>query len=129
MKTLSVRQPWSNLIVHNIKPIENRTWHTKFRGRVLIHAPAKNDMKDIIFTPEQEAEILTIGIFAATMETSAIIGSVEIVDCVQNHDSIWAEKDSWNWVLANPVLFKDPILNVKGKLSFWEYEGEINEMS
>ena len=28
----------------------------------------------------------------------------------------------YNWVLANPVLYEKPILNVKGKLSFWEFE-------
>lgn len=28
-------------------------------------------------------------------------------------------------VLANPVLFAKPILNVKGKLSFWEYPMEL----
>lgn len=28
----------------------------------------------------------------------------------------------WNLVLANPVLFDKPILNVKGKLSFWDFE-------
>ena len=30
-------------------------------------------------------------------------------------------KPIWNWVLANPVLYDTPILNVKGKLSFWEF--------
>ena len=39
----------------------------------------------------------------------AIIGSVEIAGCVQNHPSIWAEKGAWNWVLANPVMFPEPI--------------------
>lgn len=73
---------------------------------------------------------------------SAIIGSVEIVDCVINHSSIWAEKTEnytvgmnpklhenvtgrkviYNWVLANPVLFEKPI-PAKGRLSFWEYDG------
>jgi hypothetical protein len=53
-------------------------------------------------------------------ENSAIIGSIEIVDCVQNHPSIWAEKCAYNWVLRNPVLFKYPVLNMKGKLNFWE---------
>jgi len=53
------------------------------------------------------------------------------VDCVVNHPSIWAEQTElpeqlsnkciWNWVLANPVLFAEPIANVKGRLSFWDY--------
>lgn len=69
---------------------------------------------------------------------SAIIGEVEIVDCVQDHPSIWAEKHDdilgefihgpiWNWVLANPVLYEKPILHVKGKLSFWEPDIDIVE--
>lgn len=55
----------------------------------------------------------------------AIIGSVEIVDCVQNHPSLWAEKGVWNWVLSNPIMFPEPIADVKGKLSFWDYDGEL----
>ena len=77
---------------------------------------------------------------------SAIIGSVRFVDCVINHPSIWAEKTSfsqsvilnndltvkgyrvkeekpiYNWVATDAVLFDKPILNVKGKLSFWDYD-------
>ena len=52
----------------------------------------------------------------------AIIGSVVISDCVQNHPSVWAEKGCWNWVLKDAVLFDKPIRDVKGKLSFWEYD-------
>lgn len=56
--------------------------------------------------------------------SSAIIGSAEIIDCVMNHPSIWAEKGVYNWVLANPILFKEPIKNVnEGRLSFWDYPG------
>ena len=43
-------------------------------------------------------------------------------ECVQNHPSVWAEKGVWNWVLKDAVLFDKPIRDVKGKLSFWEYE-------
>lgn len=38
MKALSIRQPWAWLIVNGFKDIENRSWHTKYRGPVLIHA-------------------------------------------------------------------------------------------
>ena len=55
------------------------------------------------------------------MPFGSIIGSVEIVDCVINYSSIWADKGVYNWVLANPVLFKKPI-PAKGRLSFWEYD-------
>lgn len=45
MKALSVRQPWAWLIVNGYKDIENRSWNTKFRGPVLIHASSKQPTK------------------------------------------------------------------------------------
>ena len=42
---ISVRQPWAWLIMNAGKDIENRTWRTDVRGRVLIHA-AKGVTKD-----------------------------------------------------------------------------------
>lgn len=41
MKALSIRQPWAWLIANGYKDIENRSWQTKFRGPVLIHASSK----------------------------------------------------------------------------------------
>lgn len=133
MKTISIKQPWANLICSGLKPIENRTWATKFRGLVLVHASAKFDYS--IFRQDTDSEIWEAFIKSSNYSTGAIIGSVEIVDCVVNHPSIWAEKSgpkpidyltqTYNWVLANPVLFAKPITNVKGKLSFWEYPIEL----
>jgi len=150
MKVLSVKNPWAWLICANIKPIENRTWKCpeKYIGqRILIHSsgiPDKEPYK--IFTGDQ-AELIFEGedvdtmihVFDSYKQTSRIIGSVEIVDCVPNHESIWAQHTAikkkkisgeifmvevpvYNWVLANPILFDNPIENVKGKLSFWDYE-------
>ncbi len=41
MKAISIRQPWAWLIVNGYKVIENRSWNTKFRGPVLIHASSR----------------------------------------------------------------------------------------
>jgi hypothetical protein len=126
LKTLSVRQPWANLIVHGIKDVENRTRKTNYRGRILIHAPAKDEYKHGIFTKDQLHDIWNRAGNRIRMlrvrEKSAIIGSVEIVDCIRDSDSVWAEEDCWHWILKDPILFDKPILNVKGKLSLWEYD-------
>ena len=37
MKALSVRAPWWWAILHG-KPVENRDWYTRVRGRVALHA-------------------------------------------------------------------------------------------
>ena len=42
MIAITIKQPWAYLIAAGIKDIENRTWPTKFRGRVLVHAAAKS---------------------------------------------------------------------------------------
>jgi hypothetical protein len=141
MKALSIKQPWASLIAHGIKDIENRTWKTHFRGRIYIHASAKGT--DVDFTLEQTASLFSneiwnpeTGFIKDFSTVSAIIGEVEIIDCVINHESIWAEKTDfsqedptsiWNWVLANPVIYKKPILNVNGKLSFWFPDNNIVE--
>ena len=37
-KVLSVKQPYATFICAGIKDIENRTWKTDYRGKLLIHA-------------------------------------------------------------------------------------------
>lgn len=126
MKAITIKQPWASLIVYGIKDIENRNWRTNFRGRILIHSSAKGDIAQFgCLQPNQRLKVLNTPISRICFNDlpfGSIIGSVEIVDCVQNHPSIWADKGVYNWVLANPVLFKNPI-PAKGKLSFWEYDG------
>lgn len=50
----------------------------------------------------------------------AIIGHVDLVDVVEDSDSVWAEKCCYNWILDNPVLYDEPVINVKGKLRFFD---------
>ena len=125
MKTLSIKQPWASLIAHGIKDIENRTWKTNFRGRILIHATANPAAEPYMIFSDEQIDVIENNMFeiiGSYYDNSMIIGSVEIVDCVQNDPSVWAEQGVWNWKLANPILFDKPITGVKGKLMLWEYE-------
>ena len=99
---ISVRQPWAWLIIHGGKNIENRDWPTKVRGRVLIHA-AKG------MTPDEYAEAWAFARrLGATVPMSTmlhrggIIGSVEIVDCVDHSASPWFF-GRFGFVLRNPI--------------------------
>ncbi len=54
---------------------------------------------------------------------NAIIGSVEIAEVRTKSDSEWADQEQpFHWVLANPKLLKEPVIEVKGKDGFWEHE-------
>lgn len=125
MKALTIKQPWAHLIALGIKDVENRTWRTHFRGRIYIHASASK--------PEYFKNLTLVQLHSLPVEakenvvkrsycTSAIIGEVEIVDCIKDSKSIWAIEGSWHWVLKNAVMYEKPIPNVKGKLSFWEFK-------
>lgn len=132
MRALSIIQPWASLIAVGIKDIENRTWRTNYRGEFLIHASAKRLPAGwTALTSEQYAAATRLvnpygkENDVKQLPVSAIIGKARLVDCVLNHPSVWAEKGVWNWVLADVQLFSTPVLNVKGRLGFWEFDDAL----
>jgi hypothetical protein len=42
IKCLSIKNPYSYLICVGLKDVENRTWTTKYRGRLYIHSSGEN---------------------------------------------------------------------------------------
>lgn len=141
MRCLSIQQPWAQYIAAGIKDVENRPWGLKnFPQRVLIHTGKKKQFDSLDYLPRlyqlivENAETLGLVPFIEDMPTGAIIGVVDIVGCSVNDTtcSDWAassddpEHPIYNLHLANARLFKEPILNVKGKQGIFEY-AEINE--
>lgn len=130
-KVLTVRQPYASLLVGGVKDVENRSRRTNYRGTVLIHAGAR--MHDVVsfLRKRQEftVEELAITTHANEVEEYAlfgcIVGSVEIVDCVQDSTSPWAEGGQWHWVCRNAKVFDHPVRDVKGRLGLWDWDGEI----
>ena len=110
MIALSIRQPWAWLIFNAGKDIENRTWRTRVRGRVLIHAAAG------MTRHEFEMALLACHIISDShpspagltlpapdeLERGGFIGSVEIVDCVTESASPWFF-GPYGFVLASPI--------------------------
>jgi hypothetical protein len=80
---------------------------THYRGRILIQASLKVE--------EEEARELKLD--PDELPTGAIVGSVEIVDCVRGSKSKWANRGQWHWLLKNPRVLAKPI-PFKGKLGF-----------
>jgi hypothetical protein len=121
MKAITVKQPWASLIVNGIKDIENRTWLTKFRGRVLIHAAKKEFNFTNELTSEYQREFISN--IKKPYVNGFIIGSVDIVDCVKSKDNkstLWGNMYCYHWILEHPIKFSNPI-PAKGRLLFWDY--------
>lgn len=119
MKALSIRQPWAWLIVNGFKDIENRTWATKMRGDILIHA-SKNlttlDYKRLAYEVKNH-HYIEIPTFAEMQKMcGGIVGQAKIIDCVTEHASPWKDDGSYGFVLrdARPL----PFYPLKGMLGF-----------
>lgn len=89
MKALSIRQPWAWLIVNGFKDIENRSWPTRFRGRIYVHASkgmTDDEYLDAFEVAQQNGVMLPLG---HELERGGIVGEVEIADCVTQSESPW----------------------------------------
>lgn len=123
---LTIRQPWAWAIVDAGKDIENRTWPTKYRGPICIHAGANRNRMEY----EEAARFMHFYldpqvIAPLTMDVcyGSIIATAEIVGCVQQSESPWFF-GPYGFVLANvqPV----PFLPCKGALGFFDWR-KLNE--
>ena len=117
---LSVRQPWAWLIVNGYKDIENRTWSTKVRGRILIHASKSmtaDDYRDCcLFVLDRGINDVLI-MKPEYLKRGGIVGETTITDCVSSHQSKWFE-GPYGFVLSDskPLPFQE----CKGHLGFFK---------
>lgn len=119
MKALSIRQPWAWLILHAGKDIENRDWPTRFRGRVLIHTGkgmTSDEYDDAMDLASRLCRSLALPSYES-LERGGIVGSVEIVDCVNASASPWFF-GNYGFVLRNPLAL--PFMSWRGQLGFFE---------
>jgi hypothetical protein len=140
MKALSILQPWAWLIVRPdvtdpsaraelharglIKPVENRTWQTRFRGPLLIHAGKKwgrEQRDDLAYVRACFPDIPLPDEF----DRGGIIGRATVVDCVDDMDSPWFY-GTFGFVLADASPFPG-LLPCKGSLGFFEVPADVME--
>ncbi|KNB41655.1 hypothetical protein JH06_4890 [Blastocystis sp. subtype 4] len=89
MICLTMHQPWASLLVYGIKRAEGRGWNTDFRGRLWIHAAAKEPSPELIASCEERyrqiyaehGENIEIT-FPKHYPVSALVGCVDVVDVI-----------------------------------------------
>lgn len=135
LRCLTVCQPWAHAIMEGMKNIENRSWQTKHRGPLLIHAGVSRN-----WFPLDENEPRTFPDDSLIPHANqclfgAILGMVDVVDCVKSGTkkgiaimkaSVWADPESgtWYWLLANPRKLREPHF-CKGSLSLWPAPADL----
>jgi activating signal cointegrator 1 len=85
MKVISLLQPWASLYVLGRKKIETRSWNTKHRGELLVHASAgkKAQAKALMMDFQQEFPNLQLPKYE-TLPFGAIIGKVDLIHTVES---------------------------------------------
>jgi hypothetical protein len=120
---LSIRQPWAWAIIFAGKDIENRNWKQNYlldrRGRVAVHAPHTISQ----FGYEAARRFMAgMGIecpAAIDLPRAGIIGSVEVVDVVDESNSRWFFGPR-GLVLKDPL--PHPFISALGALGYFKWE-------
>lgn len=112
MKVLTIKQPWATLIMQGDKRFEFRSWQTKYRGDLLIHAGKGIDKEAMKRLSKYITEDLPAG---------KILGKVTLVDCVKmsqeckdillkENKDIYTDssfKENYGWQLENVEVFDE----------------------
>lgn len=146
MKAITIKQPWATLIALKEKQFETRSWQTKHRGEIAIHAGKSIDRLACL----KFAHILEKHGFTSMeqLPTGSVIATVNLVDChqvIKEDLGFFAHMDSglkitedeyrlgyyeegrYAWELDNVRVLSEPIA-AKGQLSLWEWkQGEKTE--
>lgn len=144
MKAITIKQPWATLIALGEKKFETRSWATKYRGELAIHASKKIDI-DACQQPAIAATLNKHGIVLTNdLPVGKIIATCNLVDCyqVETDELLWADftngktvngfeylfgdytEGRYAWELSNIKMLEKPIA-AKGQLSLWEWKETI----
>jgi len=117
-----------------IKDVENRNWKVpesfELPQRIYIHVGRRDD--DIGAVLELCVGKLGLPAFSILMSYSkrlprgAIIGEVDIVDCVRDSKSPWAIPGQYHFILKKPEAYRI-LIPCRGKLGFFEPDIEVKE--
>lgn len=86
MKAITIWQPWASLLAIGAKQYETRSWETKYRGPIAIHA-AKKDPCNIpllgleAFEEAAKEELEKAGLAWCLLHTGSVIATAELVNC------------------------------------------------
>lgn len=120
IQTLSISRPWSELILAGHKPVENRTWNTRHRGLLLLHAAKSWQGAAVDFAEQQGVTGLS---WQEADYPTGIVGAAQLVGVCTAPATCqcgpWAAWGQHHWQLAHVQRFPNPI-PCNGTLGLWQ---------
>lgn len=128
MKVITIKQPFATLIAEGLKEYEFRTWKTKYRGEILIHAGKSIDKKAM-----ERYKHLNLD-----YPIGKIIAKATITDCIYVDDKLKKQLEEKDPLVYYGVIKKDSTwdgygfkleninkishIEANGKLSLWDFD-------
>jgi hypothetical protein len=117
MKAVTIHQPWATLIALGAKKMETRSWPTKHRGPLAIHAGKKIDREACEREPIRST-LAAHGYTPEKLPTGAIVATCQLVACRQVErpsgasGMVWLSRNDgngigWGGKLPNEYYFGD----------------------
>ena len=124
MKVLTLKQPWATLVAEGIKKYEFRSWKTKYRGKILIHAGAGIDKEEMKKFQNLDLDF----------PLKKILAEVELEDCLELNEELNKKiigenniaygskmRTGYAWKLTN-VKKINIDREIKGQLGLWNID-------
>lgn len=117
VKALTLHPIWAWLVIHGPKRVENRSWATRHRGLLAIHA-GKTRTTEVADRAFLDRLNLTPPL---TLPVGVILGVVDLLDCVPFGPALASDPLASGpicWLLANPRALCEPF-PVRGARMIW----------
>lgn len=129
MKVITIKQPWATLIAKGYKEYEFRTWKTKYRGNILIHAGKVMDKKAMERFKHLNLKYPLGQIIAKATITDCVLVDDNFREKMTRKDPIvykgLSTKENWNGYGFKLENIKEiDSIKINGKLSLWDYDYE-----
>ncbi len=133
MHALSVLQPWAALIIHGDKTIETRSWQTRVRGRIAVHASGRRPADYCDLCQQEPFRSIVKRMPPEMLARGVVLGTVELRDCVRVEEIDLATLDEqersfgnfqpgrWAWLLDDPRPL-ETFIPIRGRLGVFEIE-------
>ncbi|ETT30703.1 hypothetical protein C161_27403 [Paenibacillus sp. FSL R5-192] len=89
MKAITIIQPWATLIAIGAKQYETRSWPTKHRGEIAIHAGKKIDT-EACKEPEIRKALEEYGYMIDNLPVGAVVATAQLTNCLKSVDT-WTD--------------------------------------
>lgn len=135
MKAITLWQPWATLIAIGAKEHETRSWPTKYRGMLAIHAAKtfpKEEQELCRFEPFK-SDLDKSGLVVDGLPRGAIVATANLIDCIKiteeyiskivgtkEYDYGDYEVDKYVWILKDVRNIK--AIPAKGKQGLWNWD-------